>query len=158
MIEPANLNDLPALADMLYALNAFHADHLPSRFHTMGDRAALEAWFGSALAEGARILLYRTEGLPRGYLMWRVVDRPVSALEMATRLALMDHIHVDPIWRRRGLATRLIARFETDLRNEGCSGWVSKVHAFNHASAAMMRGAGAHVSVEMYAKQMPQRV
>jgi GNAT superfamily N-acetyltransferase len=154
MIDFATSDDLTALADMLHALNAYHAVHLPERFHTGGDSAQLCGFFEQALAEGARILLYRTEAVPRGYLMWRRIDRSASVLEHGAPLALLDHVHVEPIWRRRGLGTRLIARFESEIRSEGCTGWITKVHAFNDPSAALMRGAGADLSVRIFEKRL----
>ncbi|SNT11903.1 GNAT family N-acetyltransferase [Antarctobacter heliothermus] len=146
--------DIPALADMLYALNAHHAADLPGRFHTEGDAPALRTFFVEKLGQGARILLYRTEGVPRAYLMWQVLDHAATALEHPRRQALLDHIHVQPIWRHRGLARRLIARFEIDSAAEGCTGWITRVHAFNTPSAALMRGAGAHLAVETYEKRL----
>ncbi|SMX42590.1 GNAT family N-acetyltransferase [Maliponia aquimaris] len=154
MIDTARDTDLPALADMLYALNALHATHLPERFHTAGRRSDLGDILAGAMADGAQLLIYRTEGVPRGYLMWRPVDRPATALELAARKALLDHIYVQPIWRRRGLGARLMARFEQDIRAEGCTGWISRVHAFNGASAALMRGAGAQLSLQVFEKPL----
>lgn len=149
MIDPATDADIPALAEMLFLLNAHHAAHVPHRFHTDGDQSALRSMVADAMTAGAQILVYRTAGVPRGYLMWQHVERPASALEIAGRHALLDHIHVEPIWRRRGLASRLIARFEEDSRAQGCSGWVVKVHAFNTASKALMRRAGADLAIEV---------
>lgn len=154
MIDTATDSDIPALADMLYALNAHHATDLPTRFHTDGPVSALHAFFAKQMGQGARVLLYRTEGVPRGYLLWQVVEHPGSALENPRRQALLDHIYVEPIWRRRGLAGRLIARFERDITQAGCTGWYSRVHVFNRASAALMRGAGAQVAVETYEKPL----
>lgn len=154
MIDTATDHDMPALADMLYALNAHHAADLPDRFHTDGSSPALQAFFAQQLGQGARVLLYRTEGVPRGYLMWQILDRAGTALEHPRRQALLDHIYVQPIWRHRGLARRLIARFEQDSAALGCTGWVTRVHAFNSPSAALMRGAGARLAVESYEKRL----
>ncbi|WP_417209520.1 GNAT family N-acetyltransferase [Antarctobacter sp.] len=154
MIDTADDSDIPALADMLHALNAHHASDLPDRFHTDGSGAALQSFFTQKLGQGARVLLYRTEGVPRGYLMWQAIDTAATALEHPRRQALLDHIYVQPIWRHRGLAQRLIARFERDIAAEGCSGWITRVHAFNAPSAALMRGAGAHLAVEVYEKRL----
>ncbi|ASP21275.1 acetyltransferase (GNAT) family protein [Antarctobacter heliothermus] len=154
MIDTATDHDIPTLADMLYALNAHHAADLPGRFHTDGTEAALRTFFAQKLGQGACVLLYRTEGVPRAYLMWQILDHAGTALEHPRRQALLDHIYVQPIWRHRGLARRLIARFEQDSRAQGCTGWITRVHAFNTPSAALMRGAGAHLAVEVYEKRL----
>ena len=155
MIDTATDDDIPALADMLFALNAHHARDLPGRFHTDGPAPALQAFFAEQMGQGARVLLYRTEGVPRGYLLWQLLEHPGSALEHPRRQALLDHIYVAPIWRRRGVAQRLVARFESEIAAECCSGWISRVHAFNSASAALMRGQGAQLAVETFEKRLP---
>ncbi|MBV7394020.1 GNAT family N-acetyltransferase [Mameliella sediminis] len=154
MIDTASHSDIPALAELLFALNAHHATDLPGRFHKDGALPELESFLSDRLTGGARALIYRTEGVARAYLLWQILERPASALEHPARMALLDHIYVAPIWRHRGLARRLIARFENDIREEGCEGWLTRVHAFNTASAAMMQGAGAQLSVQTFEKRL----
>ncbi|KUF10356.1 GNAT family N-acetyltransferase [Pseudoponticoccus marisrubri] len=154
MIRSATQDDIPALAAMLRELNALHATQVPHRFHDSGDAAGLRAFFETAFAEGARALLYVTDGVPRGYLLWRIEDRPASALEPPRRLAVLDHVHVEPIWRRRGLAGRLVARFEAESLAAGCTGWIARVHVFNASSAGLMRQAGAAPAVELFEKRL----
>ena len=155
MIQPATPRDLPALARMLRDLNALHAAHVPARFHDEGPEAALRAFFEEAQGQGARVLVYRTEGLARGYLMWRPQPEGVPALERSRRMAVLDHLYVEPIWRRRGLAGRLLRRFEAEIAAEGFDGWLSRVHGFNAASGALMSGAGAAVAVQVFEKALP---
>ncbi len=152
MIDTASDRDIPALAEMLFALNAHHATDLPGRFHTEGPQGDLQGFFADKMAEGARALVYRTEGVARAYLLWQVIDQPATALEHARKLALLDHIYVAPIWRHRGLARRLIARFEAESAALGCTSWVTRVHAFNEASAAMIQEAGASLAVQVFEK------
>ena len=152
MISHATDADLPDLVSHLRALNAFHAEAVPERFHDNGDDAALLAVLQAQHARGGRFLLYRTEGVLRGYLKWQAVPKGEPALERAQRLALLDHIYVEPIWRRRGLASRLIAAFEAASTAEGFTGWTVRVHAFNRASAALMQRHGAVLSVQSFAK------
>lgn len=152
MITPATDTDIPALAGMLRDLNAWHVPLAPHRLHGQGDHAALCAFFNTALADGARVLIYRTEGVARGYLMWTVQDRSGSAVTKALRRAVLDHIYVEPSWRHCGLAQRLIARFEQDSRAEGCAGWITHVFAQNEASLSLMRGQGAQTAMEVLEK------
>ncbi len=158
MIDTATDTDIPALADMLHGWNALHAAHLPHRFHTDADRAALAGHLRLALGQGARALLYRLQGVPRGYLLWRWHGAGDAELAHPARLARLEHIYVEPNLRRHGMGRRLVARFEADIVRAGAEGWISPVHGFNAASAALMRGAGADLAVKLFEKrfQTPQ--
>lgn len=153
MITQATDDDLPDLVPLLRALHALHVTHVPDRFHDQASDAALLEVLRGARAAGARFLVYRTEGVARGYLKWQPMPAGVAALEHPTRQAVLDHIYVEPIWRRRGLASRLIARFEAEIAGE-FDGWVVRVHAFNRASAALMQRHGAVLAVQAYAKSV----
>lgn len=153
MIDTFTDSDLPALATMLRGLNTHHMRQVPERFHDAASDADLCTFLQDALAGGSQILLYRTEGVPRGYLMWRLREQSADAVHIARRQGMLEHIHVAAGWRRRGIARRLIRRFETEIRDIGCTGWITQVHAFNTASAALMRRAGAEVVVNTFEKR-----
>lgn len=153
MIDTFTDSDLPALATMLRGLNIHHMCHAPDRFHDAASDVDLCAFLKDAMAGGSQILLYRTEGVPRGYLMWRLRDQAADPVQIARRHGVLEHIHVAAGWRRRGIARRLIRRFEAEIDGIGCTGWITQVHAFNTASAALMRGAGAEVVVNTFEKR-----
>ncbi|SDE11893.1 Acetyltransferase (GNAT) family protein [Salipiger thiooxidans] len=154
MIDSFLDTDLPHVASLLRGLNALHVQQVPHRFHDDADPETLEAFVATLMEQGGRILVYRAEGVPRGYLLWKLRDIPASAVERGRRVAVLEHIAVAPSWRRRGIARRLVERFETGIRSEGCEGWVTTVHSFNGASAALMRRAGARPAVELLEKQL----
>lgn len=154
MIDSFLDTDLPHVASLLRGLNALHVQRVPHRFHDDADPETLEAFVATLMEQGGRILVYRAEGVPRGYLLWKLRDIPASAVERGRRVAVLEHIAVAPSWRRRGIARRLVERFETGIRSEGCEGWVTTVHSFNAASAALMRRAGARTAVELLEKQL----
>ncbi|EEX13714.1 GCN5-related N-acetyltransferase [Citreicella sp. SE45] len=154
MIDTFLDTDLPHVASLLRGLNALHVQRVPHRFHDDADPETLEAFLATLMEQGGRILVYRAEGVPRGYLLWKLRDIPASAVERGRRVAVLEHIAVAPSWRRRGIARRLVERFETGIRSEGCEGWVTTVHSFNDASAALMRRAGARAAVELLEKQL----
>lgn len=128
MIETARPGDLAALADLLPAQGAPY----PCR-HALAE----------AMHAGARVLLYRTEGVPRGVLIWQPPVPSAGAPDRAPVLALLLHVQVQPIWRRRGLATRLIARAEQDMRAGCLLGWGGEVPEGNRPGERLIRGAGA---------------
>ena len=154
MITTATRDDIPDLAQMLRGLNALHARHLQERFHDTARDAGLRGFFRDRMRQGAQILIYRTEGVARGYLMWLAEARPNTALELAGSQAVLDHIYVAPGWRRRGIGGRLIRRFEAEARAAGHARWVTRVHNFNRASLALMEGAGADPTVQVLSKAL----
>lgn len=147
MITPCHPTDAPALAEMLHDLHALHVHYRPDRFHAGASAAERAAFFTDRMAAGAQVLAYRTSGVPRGYLMWEIQDLPATALEHPRRQALLDHIFVEPAWRRRGLATRMLRAFRDQVAAAGLSGWVVRVHSFNAASLALMQRHGAQPQV-----------
>ncbi len=153
MITEATLDDIPDVADLLRDLQALHVAHIPHRFHDAATPDMLRAFLAGAMGNGARILLYRTDGVARGYLMWRVAEQARDVLRHDLRRAQLDHVMVQASWRRRGVARRLVTRFEADIATAGCTGWFSLVHAFNDASAALMRSAGADLAVQGFEKR-----
>lgn len=152
MITEATQSDLSGLVPLFRSLNDLHAVHVPDRFHDAASDADLHDVLQGAWQGGSRFLVYRTEGVARGYLKWQMMPVGIAALERPRRIALLDHIWVEPIWRRRGLASRLIDRFEQDSAGAGAQGWTVRVHAFNAASAALMRRHGAELSVQAFDK------
>lgn len=154
MITPATPQDIPDLAHMLRGLLALHVRHCPDRFHGNGTDADLHGFFEHRLHEGAQILIYRTETVARGYLLWLAQETPETVLERAQRLAILDHIYVAPGWRRRGIGGRLIRRFEQDAREGGHAQWLTRVHAFNRASLTLMDRAGATPTVHALTKPL----
>ena len=152
MITEATQSDLGGLVPLFRSLNDLHAVHVPDRFHDAASDADLHEVLQDAWNAGSRFLVYRTEGVARGYLKWQMLPEGVAALERPRRTALLDHIWVEPIWRRRGLASRLIDRFERDSAGAGARGWTVRVHAFNAASAALMQRHGARLSVQSFDK------
>lgn len=147
MIDPATPDDIPDLAAMLRLLNGCHAAHLPDRFHQSGSQTDLCAFFEARMDAGGQVLLYKTEGVARGYAFWEPLVLEDTALTHARRCALLDHVFVMPGWRRRGIARRLLRRFEADIKEDGFSEWTVRVDSFNAASLALMKGAGAAPAV-----------
>lgn len=154
MIDHFLRTDLPQVASLLRGLNALHVQRVPHRFHAEADDAALAGMLAQDLEAGAEALVYRAEGVVRGYLLWRLREVPESTVERPRCLAVLDHIAVAPSWRRRGIARRLVAGFEAEITARGCESWVAHVHKFNDASRGLMQRAGAARAVEVYEKRL----
>ncbi len=154
MIDHLLQTDLPQVASLLRGLNALHVQRVPHRFHAEADEPALAGMLAHELDTGAEALVYRAEGVARGYLLWRPREVAVSAVERPRKLAVLDHIAVAPSWRRRGIARRLVAGFEEEIAARGCDGWIASVHSFNAPSRGLMQRAGAERAVEVYEKRL----
>jgi len=152
MIVIARDSDLEPLTPMLRALNDLHAAQVPGWYHSDGLDAEITSVLAEALAEGAQILMYLTERTPRGYLLWKPNRPSLPALQTPRRLAVLEHIYVEPIWRRRGLGHRLVQRFEAEIAREGYDGWRTSVHNFNAGSQALMQSMGAEAAVTTFVK------
>ncbi len=154
MIDHLLQSDLPQVASLLRGMNALHVQRVPQRFHAEADDAALVGMLAQELDSGAEALVYRAEGVVRGYLLWRRRKVSRSAVERPRSRAVLDHIAVAPSWRRRGIARRLVAGFEAEIAARGCDVWVAHVHSFNGASRGLMQRAGATRAVEVYEKRL----
>ena len=153
-IDIAEEADLSAIATMFAALNDLHARQMPSRFRSDVAVADLEGFLRDKLATGAQAVVYRTEGVARGYLLWLVDGRPGDVLRHPRKVATLDQIYVDPICRRRGVARRMIRFFEMQAQLADCSEWVATHYAFNNASQSLLQGAGAASDFYRLAKRL----
>ncbi|WP_353472758.1 GNAT family N-acetyltransferase [Salipiger sp. H15] len=135
MFTPCDSTDIPALAGMLRGLG-------PT------GEAGLRDDLAAAMDAGAQLRAYRVGGVPRGYLVWRWQGGE------GPRRAVLEHIWVEPSWRRRGVARRLIAGFEAEIAGQGAQGWITRVEAANAPSRALMLGAGAIGAVEVLEKRL----
>ncbi|MCM2562333.1 hypothetical protein M8756_09225 [Lutimaribacter sp. EGI FJ00015] len=136
MIDLASEADILALADMLHGPGALQAPRLQR-----------------AMGQGAQMLVYRLQGVPRGYLIWSWSKACDAAPESAGRLAVLDHVQVEPNFRRHGMARRLIARFEMEIARAGAAGWGCPIHR-KPGCAALMCGAGALIRGERFEKRL----
>ena len=81
MITEATQSDLGGLVPLFRSLNDLHAVHVPDRFHDAASDADLHEVLQGAWHAGSRFLVYRTEGVARGYLKWQMLPEGVAALE-----------------------------------------------------------------------------
>ncbi|MFW2543823.1 GNAT family N-acetyltransferase [Primorskyibacter sp. 2E107] len=107
--------ELKGLETLLHDLQQLPVHFQPHRDRRGAQDGALFEGLRRAQLDGTRFLTYRTEGVARGYLAWTAL--PVGSL------ARLDHVYVMPILRRRGVASRLIARFEQEIAG-AFDGWV----------------------------------
>lgn len=127
MIRPAKPEDLPALCALYFEFHEFHVRGVLDRLSSLGDpeafdpselRAALEKIMQSGdsalfVAESSG----RVVGLAEVYLRR---DEPDPAI-VAHCYGYLQSLMVDPVFRRRGIATRLVAAAEGWARAHGAA-------------------------------------
>ena len=142
----------PESAARLVPLNAvvqaLHAAERPDIFKMRTDPAAVAALFGDLLARpGHFALIAQGKGGDLGYAYCEILDTPDDALTRARRRGVLHHIATIPEARRQGVATALIDAAKARFLAAGAAEWTTSYHAFNEASAGLMRKAGLQVTI-----------
>jgi len=108
MVRRATRDDLPALADLNREVQEIHAALFPEIFKSPDDRVS-EAWFREQLADHRATLLVAIDASAiLGYIVLRVLDRPVGTFGHARQSLYIDHICVTRSARQRGVGRTLI--------------------------------------------------
>jgi ribosomal protein S18 acetylase RimI-like enzyme len=144
-IRPLDAAEAGAIVPLLHQVQALHVAAHPDLFRADVADADIASELTDWLArDGVSALVAASpEGALVGYLICEIEDRPATALMVEVRRrAVLHHIAVDAAWRRRGVATRLVAALRARLRDEGITRVRTVYYAFNDASAALMRSAG----------------
>jgi GNAT superfamily N-acetyltransferase len=141
-IRPAAAADAARLARLNARVHAQHVRRRPEFFKpTQPDE--LTAWFRSRLEKrGTRSWLAEVECEAVGYLLMSEHQRPENVFCHARHWHEIDHIGVEPTFRRRGIGraliqTALAAAAGTGARDVEIASW-----AFNTDAHAMFRRCG----------------
>jgi aminoglycoside 6'-N-acetyltransferase I len=140
-------------AERLVPMNAIvqslHAAERPDVFHAKTDSDAVAALFRTLLADPGHFALIAVsdDGVDRGYALCEITRTAPDALTLGRHRGVLHHIATMPAVRRQGVAMALIAEAKRRFRAAGATEWTTSYHAFNTASAALMRKAGLAVTV-----------
>jgi len=121
-IEPFQPADLPLVATFIAALQ----DHERATVPELKPGGEIAAAYVEAMARRFRendgvMLMARRETETVGFVVgWVEVDGDLCLEEEARRYALVSDIYVIEAARRQGIAHRLLAEFETAMRQRGC--------------------------------------
>jgi GNAT superfamily N-acetyltransferase len=118
-------------------VQALHAKARPDIFIEEPDPVSVSGWFAAAIADhDQRVWLAELDGNTAGYLVLRVIRRPLNPFKFADTLGLIDQIVIDPKARRRGLGRALIETARCFLRDRGITRMRAEHWAFNQDAAA----------------------
>jgi len=147
-IVAAGPADAMRLARLNRTVQALHAAERPAIFRAEASLAEIADEFARGLDDPARFALIAVvPGADAGYAYCELLETGGDAFTHPRRRGVLHHIGVEPAYRRRGVAMRLIAASVARFRDRGATEWAATYWSFNTASAALMAKAGLTVSL-----------
>jgi len=141
-IRDADAGDVEVLADLSEGAQELHAGALPA-FFKKPERGAVVDLFRAKLERGdVRAWIAEVDGMPAGYAVAAIRERPENALCHPRRLFEVDEIAVSVAHRRQGVARALIERVLTQARSEGIREVELTSWSFNVEAHAAFRALG----------------
>lgn len=141
-IRPANEADAAAVNRLRAQVNALHVQGRPDIFKPGFGEALqnhLAAYFDS---ETNGVLVAEAGDQIVGFAMVDYIDRPESDYNLARRFYHVAEFGVDPAWRRRGVASALMASMKADARARGFHKIELDAWAFNKGALAFYEAMG----------------
>ena len=118
-IRDADEGDADVFVVLSEGVQELHARALPA-FFKKPERGAVVNLFRARLRRpDVRAWIAEVEGMPVGYAVATIRERPENALCLARRLYELDEIAVSVAHRRQGVARALMDRVLTQARSEG---------------------------------------
>ena len=112
-IRQAVFADTLRLSSLCMDVQRLHAEHHPDVFQMPESDDFAISFFEEMLADPAvRIFVADENGESVGYILCKLVERPVNPFTFAARLLHVDQISVRPASRRHGVGLALMQRAE----------------------------------------------
>jgi ribosomal protein S18 acetylase RimI-like enzyme len=138
----ATQSDAAAVAALNNFVQDLHVDAEPYDFRP-ADPAEVGAFFELILAAPNHVVLLATSAaVPVGYLWLEDQQRPANPFKNLTRVLALNHISVDPKFRRLGVGRALYRAAEREARDRGVHRLVMDHWTFNHDAAAFFGSLG----------------
>ena len=120
VLRAATEADLPDLVRLNAYVLDLHARHEPGHFKPSSDDPGPADMFRKLLADAAACLVVAEEGeAVVGSFYAQDVAREESWIRPASRTFMLEHLVVDPAFRRKGIGQALINRFFDEARTRG---------------------------------------
>ncbi len=130
-VRQAKDTDLEALL----ALNAFvqqqHADALPRLFKALTEPQQIKDAFKKFVSDPNSLVLLAEETELAGYLFAQFQNHPANWARFELKLLYIQHLTVTPMFRRRGIATKLLSAALDAARSRGIERMELDVWSFN---------------------------
>jgi diamine N-acetyltransferase len=135
-VRQAALADVAALSQLNAEVQALHVDARPDIFVPVSP-SALAEWFHGMLDRPAcRAWLAEVDGIPAGYLLAEIHDRPATPFSMRRRWCEIDQLGVAEEMRGRGVARALVQASVSWARELGVGSIATQCWAFNAEAQA----------------------
>jgi GNAT superfamily N-acetyltransferase len=120
VLRPATEADLPALVYLYSSVQELHARNVPAYFKMPSSDPGCSELFRKSLGEVTACLVVAEEGqLIIGCFFAQEVKREESWIKPALCVFMLEHIAVNPAFRRKGVGDALIGRFFDEARVRG---------------------------------------
>jgi len=117
-IRKATRDDAPRIAELAVALFVLHAGWNPRRFTQIATREGAERFYGGRAEQGS-VLVAEVENEVIGFAYFEY--EPTLYAELATKVAWLHDIYVEPGARRQGSGSALIAGARDAARQLGAN-------------------------------------
>lgn len=135
-------DDAAALASLSASVQALHVAERPDVFKPV-DLGALESWFRTAIKNPTwQILIAEVAGTAAGYVAVMDGSRSESAFARPRRWREIEQLSVSPTYRRRGVASALLARVAESALSDGISVLELNTWAFNDVARLSFQSLG----------------
>lgn len=142
IVRKATRQDAAVVGGLNNHVHDLHVAAEPYDFRPTLD-SEVEAFFAFILtADNHVVLLGSIEGVAVGYLWAEDQARSASPFKNATRAVSLNHISVDPAYRRRGVGRALYSEAEAEARRRGIDRVVMDHWTFNTDAAAFFESLG----------------
>jgi len=123
--------DVAALARLNAEVQALHVNARPDVFVPVSE-SALAQWFHAVLERPEyRAWLADADGIPAGYLLAVIHDRPATPFSKPRRWCEIDQLGVEEAMRGRGVARALVEASVSWARDLGVGSIAAQCWAFN---------------------------
>jgi ribosomal protein S18 acetylase RimI-like enzyme len=155
VVEQAGPSDAPALAALNAVVHDLHVAAEPYDFRPTVPHE-VQAFFEFILGAGSHVVFLATAGeVPVGYLWVEDQARGSNTFKNATRVLHLNHISVNPSFRRQGVGRSLYSAAEAEARVRGIDRLAMDHWTFNSEAAAFFGSLGFESFNVRMRKQLP---
>ncbi|HEX5502366.1 MAG TPA: GNAT family N-acetyltransferase [Thermomicrobiales bacterium] len=142
-VRRATAGDAAVVARLNRPVQALHAAAWPTIFKPPADDDGRAAAFAALLADpDTTILIAAVGGAPAGYVYARVERRPDNPFSYAGETLFVEHLSVEPAYRRRGVGARLLGEAVALARGAGIARVALAVWHFNDRARCFFAAQG----------------
>ena len=141
-VRLARRDELPRVNELRRQVNDVHVDGRPDIFKPGFNEALQNHVYDEFDDPNADIIVALADGVIAGFATVQYIRRPESPYTLPRDFYRVEEFGVDSAFRRRGVATALVAFVRRDARAKGFPRVELDAWAFNEGAIAFYNGAG----------------